>query len=48
MIHKIACALVAGALVSTAMLAPTSASARGIHDGVHSFYGSFGLGRGHF
>jgi hypothetical protein len=45
MIHKIACALVAGALVSTAMPAPTSASARGIHGGVHSFYGSLGLGR---
>jgi hypothetical protein len=45
MIRKIACSLVAGALVSTAVLAPTSASARGIHGGVHSFYGSLGLGR---
>jgi hypothetical protein len=46
MMSKIACALVATAVLSVAALAPTSASARGLHGGFHAFYGYGGLGVG--
>lgn len=46
MFGKIACALVAAAVLSTAALAPTSASANGLRGGFHAFYGYRGLGFG--
>jgi hypothetical protein len=42
MFHKITCALVAAAALSTAALAPTSASAWGRYGGYHGFQGGYG------
>jgi hypothetical protein len=42
MFHKITCALVAASALSTAALAPTSASAWGRYGGYHGFHGGYG------
>jgi hypothetical protein len=42
MFHKITCALLAAAALSTAALAPTSASAWGRYGGYHGFHSGYG------